>query len=129
MAGVLLVCQEMVGRLGAATGAGYTRLIYERFGSRWGAFGLSDLLIVDFLGSSNCRPSTMRPGGLALGTGSCRASHPVPGAHGGFLDSLIPSAHPKRCAPGLRSLRQAPLVSCYSVHSRVSDRRAGYGEL
>ena len=34
MAGVLLVNQEMVGRLGAVTGAGHARLIYERFGRR-----------------------------------------------------------------------------------------------
>jgi Mn2+/Fe2+ NRAMP family transporter len=49
MAGVLLVNQEMVGRLGAVTGAGHARLIYERFGRRWGAFALGDLLIVNFL--------------------------------------------------------------------------------
>jgi Mn2+/Fe2+ NRAMP family transporter len=49
LAGALLVNQEMVGRLGAVTGAGHARLIYERFGRRWGAFALSDLLIVNFL--------------------------------------------------------------------------------
>ena len=35
LAGVLLVNQEMVGRLGAVTGAGHARLIYERFGRRF----------------------------------------------------------------------------------------------
>jgi Mn2+/Fe2+ NRAMP family transporter len=49
LAGVLLVNQEMVGRLGAVTGAGHARLIYERFGRRWGAFALADLLAVNFL--------------------------------------------------------------------------------
>jgi NRAMP (natural resistance-associated macrophage protein)-like metal ion transporter len=45
----LLVQQEMVARLGAVTGAGHARLIYERFGRRWGAFALSDLLVLNFL--------------------------------------------------------------------------------
>ena len=49
LAGVLLVNQEMVGRLGAVTGAGHARLIYERFGRRWGAFALADLLVLNFL--------------------------------------------------------------------------------
>jgi len=49
LAGVLLVNQEMTGRLGAVTGAGHARLIYERFGRRWGAFALGDLLAVNFL--------------------------------------------------------------------------------
>ena len=49
LAGVLLVNQEMVGRLGAVTGAGHARLIYERFGRRWGSFALGDLLFVNFL--------------------------------------------------------------------------------
>jgi Mn2+/Fe2+ NRAMP family transporter len=45
----LLVLQEMVARLGAVTGAGHARLIYERFGRRWGAFALCDLLVLNFL--------------------------------------------------------------------------------
>ena len=49
LAGVLLVNQEMVARLGAVTGAGHARLICERFGRRWGAFALGDLLAVNFL--------------------------------------------------------------------------------
>jgi Mn2+/Fe2+ NRAMP family transporter len=49
LVGVLLVNQEMVGRLGAVTGAGHARLIYERFGRGWGAFALGDLLAVNFL--------------------------------------------------------------------------------
>ncbi|HUK68923.1 MAG TPA: NRAMP family divalent metal transporter [Streptosporangiaceae bacterium] len=49
LAGALFVNQEMVGRLGAVTGAGHARLIYERFGRRWGAFALGDLLMVNFL--------------------------------------------------------------------------------
>ena len=49
LAGVLLVNQEMVGRLGAVTGAGHARLIHERFGRKWGSFALGDLLVVNFL--------------------------------------------------------------------------------
>ena len=39
----------MVARLGAVTGAGHARLIFERFGRRWGAFALSDLLALNVL--------------------------------------------------------------------------------
>jgi NRAMP (natural resistance-associated macrophage protein)-like metal ion transporter len=49
LAPVLFVMQEMAARLGAVTGAGHCRLIYERFGRRWGAFALIDLLLVDAL--------------------------------------------------------------------------------
>ena len=49
LGGALLVNQEMVGRLGAVTGAGHARLIYERFGRRWGSFALGDLLLVNVL--------------------------------------------------------------------------------
>src|ERR1700728_3781013 len=35
---VLVVNQEMVVRLGAVTGVGHARLIFERFGRFWGAF-------------------------------------------------------------------------------------------
>src|SRR6516165_741613 len=46
---VLFVNQEMVARLGAVTGAGHARLIFERFGRRWGMFAVSDLLLLNFL--------------------------------------------------------------------------------
>jgi Mn2+/Fe2+ NRAMP family transporter len=49
LAGMLFVNQEMVARLGAVTGAGHARLIYERFGRRWGAFALLDLLVLCLL--------------------------------------------------------------------------------
>jgi NRAMP (natural resistance-associated macrophage protein)-like metal ion transporter len=49
LAPVLFVNQEMVARLGAVTGAGHARLIYERFGRRWGAFALGDLLMLNLL--------------------------------------------------------------------------------
>jgi Mn2+/Fe2+ NRAMP family transporter len=49
LTGALLVTQEMVARLGAVTGAGHARLIYERFGRRWGGFALFDLLVLNFL--------------------------------------------------------------------------------
>jgi NRAMP (natural resistance-associated macrophage protein)-like metal ion transporter len=46
---VLFVHQEMVARLGAVTGAGHARLITERFGRRWGALALADLLALNVL--------------------------------------------------------------------------------
>jgi Mn2+/Fe2+ NRAMP family transporter len=46
---VLFVNQEMVVRLGAVTGAGHARLIFERFGRRWGWFALVDLLALNIL--------------------------------------------------------------------------------
>jgi NRAMP (natural resistance-associated macrophage protein)-like metal ion transporter len=49
LAPVLFVNQEMVARLGAVTGAGHARLIFERFGRRWGAFALGDLLALCLL--------------------------------------------------------------------------------
>ena len=49
LAGMLFLNQEMVARLGAVTGAGHARLIYERFGRRWGAFALTDLLLLSLL--------------------------------------------------------------------------------
>ena len=41
--------QEMVARLGIATGKGHAAMIYERFGKGWGHFSLVDLLAVNFL--------------------------------------------------------------------------------
>ena len=41
--------QEMVVRLGIATGQGHAAMIYQRFGKWWGLFSLSDLLLVNFL--------------------------------------------------------------------------------
>ena len=41
--------QEMVVRLGIATGKGHAAMIYERFGRWWGLFSLCDLHIVNFL--------------------------------------------------------------------------------
>ena len=41
--------QEMVARLGIATGKGHAAMIYERFGKWWGRFSLLDLLLVNFL--------------------------------------------------------------------------------
>lgn len=41
--------QEMVARLGIATGQGHAAMIYKRFGKWWGAFSLFDLLFVNFL--------------------------------------------------------------------------------
>src|ERR1700676_4234548 len=41
--------QEMVVRLGIATGKGHATMIYERFGKWWGRFSLIDLQLVNFL--------------------------------------------------------------------------------
>jgi Mn2+/Fe2+ NRAMP family transporter len=41
--------QEMVARLGIATGKGHAAMIYQRFGKAWGHFSLFDLLVVNFL--------------------------------------------------------------------------------
>ncbi|WP_050382423.1 NRAMP family divalent metal transporter [Bradyrhizobium pachyrhizi] len=46
---VLYVNQEMVVRLGAVTGVGHARLIFERFGKFWGAFSVIDLLVLNAL--------------------------------------------------------------------------------
>jgi Mn2+/Fe2+ NRAMP family transporter len=46
---VLIVNQEMAARLGAVSGVGHARLIFERFGRLWGAFALGDLLVLNLL--------------------------------------------------------------------------------
>ncbi|AOI73832.1 NRAMP family divalent metal transporter [Burkholderia ubonensis] len=46
---VLFVNQEMVLRLGAVTGVGHARLIFERFGKFWGAFSVIDLFLLNAL--------------------------------------------------------------------------------
>jgi Mn2+/Fe2+ NRAMP family transporter len=46
---VLYVNQEMVLRLGAVTGVGHARLIFERFGKFWGCFSIIDLFLLNAL--------------------------------------------------------------------------------
>ena len=46
---VIYVNQEMVVRLGAVTGVGHARLIFERFGRFWGAFSVIDLFVLNAL--------------------------------------------------------------------------------
>jgi Mn2+/Fe2+ NRAMP family transporter len=46
---VLYVNQEMVLRLGAVTGVGHARLIFERFGRFWGYFSIIDLFLLNAL--------------------------------------------------------------------------------
>src|SRR5229473_6813690 len=41
--------QEMVARLGIATGEGHAAMIYKRFGKWWGLFSLVDLQLLNFL--------------------------------------------------------------------------------
>jgi Mn2+/Fe2+ NRAMP family transporter len=45
---VTYFCQEMVVRLGIATGEGHAVMIYKRFGKWWGRFSLFDLQLVNF---------------------------------------------------------------------------------
>jgi Mn2+/Fe2+ NRAMP family transporter len=46
---VIYVNQEMVLRLGAVTGVGHARLIFQRFGKFWGAFSVIDLFLLNAL--------------------------------------------------------------------------------
>jgi NRAMP (natural resistance-associated macrophage protein)-like metal ion transporter len=46
---VLYVNQEMVLRLGAVSGVGHARLIFERFGKFWGWFSVGDLFVLNAL--------------------------------------------------------------------------------
>ncbi len=46
---VTYFCQEMVVRLGIATGEGHAAIIYKRFGKWWGRFSLIDLELLNFL--------------------------------------------------------------------------------
>ena len=46
---VTFFVQEMVARLGIATGKGHAAMIFERFGRFWGIFSLTDLLVLNFL--------------------------------------------------------------------------------
>ena len=46
---VVVVNQEMVVRLGAVTGVGHARLVFERFGRSWGAYSVGALFVLNFL--------------------------------------------------------------------------------
>jgi len=46
---VVIVNQEMVVRLGAVTGVGHARLIFERFGRFWGTYSVGALFVLNFL--------------------------------------------------------------------------------
>ena len=46
---VLIVNQEMVVRLGAVTGQGHAKMIFERFGRSWGYFAVSGLFLLSFM--------------------------------------------------------------------------------
>jgi Mn2+/Fe2+ NRAMP family transporter len=46
---VLIVNQEMVVRLGAVTGVGHGKMIFERFGRFWGVYSVGGLLVLNFL--------------------------------------------------------------------------------
>ncbi|MFC5720613.1 NRAMP family divalent metal transporter [Streptomyces gamaensis] len=70
---VLYVNQEMVVRLGAVSGVGHARLIFERFGRFWGAFSVGDLFLVnaltivtEFIGVSQALGYFGIPAGVAV---------------------------------------------------------------
>jgi Mn2+/Fe2+ NRAMP family transporter len=44
---ILYLNQEMVVRLGAVSGVGHARLIFERFGKFWGTFSVADLFVIN----------------------------------------------------------------------------------
>jgi len=46
---VVIVNQEMVVRLGAVTGVGHARLVFERFGRFWGSYSVGALFVLNFL--------------------------------------------------------------------------------
>jgi Mn2+/Fe2+ NRAMP family transporter len=46
---VVIVNQEMVVRLGAVTGVGHARLVFERFGRAWGTYSVGALFVLNFL--------------------------------------------------------------------------------
>lgn len=46
---VVIVNQEMVVRLGAVTGVGHARLVFERFGRFWGTYSVGALFVLNFL--------------------------------------------------------------------------------
>lgn len=46
---VIYINQEMVLRLGAVSGVGHARLIFERFGKFWGTFSVIDLFLLNAL--------------------------------------------------------------------------------
>jgi Mn2+/Fe2+ NRAMP family transporter len=46
---ITYLVQEMVARLGIATGEGHAAMIYRRFGKAWGTFSLIDLQLTNFL--------------------------------------------------------------------------------
>jgi Mn2+/Fe2+ NRAMP family transporter len=46
---ITYLVQEMVARLGIATGQGHAAMIYQRFGRWWGNFSLFDLQLTNFL--------------------------------------------------------------------------------
>ena len=53
---VLYVNQEMVLRLGAVTGVGHARLIFERFGKFWGALRDFSLVLMPYRDRSDSMP-------------------------------------------------------------------------
>ena len=102
---VLYVNQEMVLRLGAVTGVGHARLIFERFGKFWGAFSVIDLfmlnaltIVTEFIGIS----LALHYLGLDKTTGvSCRLSGPM-----SSLERARPLLHEGRFARPVRGKRE-----------------------
>jgi Mn2+/Fe2+ NRAMP family transporter len=81
--------QEMVARLGIATGKGHAAMIYERFGKWWGRFSLADLLIVNFL----TLVTEFAAISLALGAVGVRPQISVPAAAAGLVLMVVTGSY------------------------------------
>ena len=103
--------QEMVVRLGIATGRGHAAMIYQRFGKWWGRFSLVDLELVNFMTLvtefAAIALALQTPGRIAV---SCRCSVLRRGAHRSWCSpEAICAGSGSRCSsacstwPGWRS--------------------------
>ena len=97
---VLYVNQEMVLRLGAVTGVGHARLIFERFGRFWGAFSVIDLfllnaltIITEFIGISLALDylGLNKIAGVVVSAATRHRPRPAPATSGASSGSRWPS--------------------------------------
>ena len=105
--------QEMVARLGMATGKGHAAMIYDRFGKWWGRFSLFDLLLVNFL----TLITEFAAISMALSALGVSAYIAVPISALGLTLIVAPCSlsHTYWCA--------APLASCFASAARCSTSK------
>src|ERR1700691_1797987 len=121
---VLYVNQERVLRLGAVSGVGHARLIFERFGKFWGAFSVIDLfllnaltIVTEFIGITLAAGYLGVPRLLAVGAAALIIiSSAFTGSFRRFERIAI------TFCPG--SLLLIPL--CFMTHPSVSDMARGF---